>query len=189
MSGFVAVRLLGEGVPDGRVRESVRELRARGLRVLGVRLEGYALVATALASSSAAAPSARHEWDRLTEGASVDTHLAVDPGTCDSTLSHSCADVLYLPRMEPLFRAEKSALTLLLRHRGCLLAAAAMPHGWSIAIRSGGRVGDPPSTHRIRLELCGPPSAPAHTLLPSCLHGWITTGRQLRGGEVTVPLF
>ncbi|NKI40953.1 hypothetical protein [Streptomyces physcomitrii] len=184
MSGFVAVHLLGEGVPDGRVRALVREAEAHGLRALGARVDGFGLVATLTRPG----PTRSEPWERaLPESdAPLDIHLSVTapgPHARVDLDGLAQADVLALLEVNSIDQARSSAGRLLRDHPGCLLATAPARHGWAVAVRNTGRGRGGLSLHELRLDGGSFTSATARLLLPSCLHGWLTTGRRLQGRE------
>ncbi|MFI6345168.1 hypothetical protein [Streptomyces sp. NPDC050560] len=86
----------------------------------------------------------------------------------------ACADVLVDTVLRPYGAASRTAVRLLSRNPGALLAAAPLATGgWAVAHRRG--------VHVI-------PSGPRHALLPSCLHGWAVAGHDVRGvRKVVVP--
>ncbi len=106
----------------------------------------------------------------------LDEHLAVDADRCACDRWLACADVLYGSRPRSPAEAVRDLATVLARHRGCRVMAVPLaadgghgcPGGWMAAVPGGAPL----------LLRCAP-DVPPDPLVVSCLHGWLTTGREL----------
>lgn len=105
-----------------------------------------------------------------------DEHFAVDVDACKDRRWRECADVLYGIRPLPLDVALESLESVATQYPGCQLAAVPVDSGgWAVATG--------PDHYRVVLKLPAGRPDPVRadrSLLPSCLHGWLTAGHSLR---------
>ncbi|MEO3974736.1 hypothetical protein [Streptomyces sp. CAU 1734] len=99
----------------------------------------------------------------------VDEHLAVDADLCRDERVLGCADVLLCGGRLPLGEAWHRLTGLTAARPGCRLAAVPLIGGGLLAAEGAER--------RPVVVPCAPVSG--WSLLPSCLHTWLTAGREL----------